>query len=299
VSRSETFDPAWLALREPVDHRSRAAELLPPLRQWWSARGASVVLDLGAGTGSNVRYLAPMLTGAQRWTLVDHDADLLARVEAPPGEVDVRTVQGDLAREGLAEVPRADLVTASALLDLVSRAWLERLVDACAAAGCGALFALTYDGRIEWSGGGADCLDASVREAVHEHQRMDKGLGPALGPAAARVAAELFRARGYRTVLASSPWVLGPSDDALADALVQGWAGAAAEQRPAEERRVRAWAERRRADIAHGRFALCVGHLDLLALHADTLTSEALTSEALTTEAGADDALSECGSERP
>ncbi|MEX2047657.1 MAG: class I SAM-dependent methyltransferase [Chloroflexota bacterium] len=279
MSEPETFDPDWLALREPADHRSRADDLLPPLRAWWAARGASTVLDLGSGSGSNLRYLAPVLGRPQRWTLVDHDAGLLAHVSEPGGDVRVHTVRGDLAREGLAAVPGAHLVTASALLDLVPRAWLAELVDACAAARCGALFALTYDGRIEWSVGGTgadttpaaraeDPLDALVRDAVNAHQLRDKGLGPALGPAAAHAAGELLRRRGYRTWLSSSPWVLGPSESALADALVTGWAGAAAEQRPADATHVRAWAEHRRETVARGEFALLVGHLDLLALPA-------------------------------
>jgi trans-aconitate methyltransferase len=162
---SEKFDAAWLELREGVDQRSRAAELLPHLRRWWAERACSEVLDLGCGTGSNLRYLAPELPGQQRWTLLDHDAALLARIEAPRSDVVVRPLQGDLAEEGLAEVGGAHLVTAAALLDLVSRPWLGALVDACADTGRGALFALTYDGTVEWSGD-ADPFDALVRDAV-------------------------------------------------------------------------------------------------------------------------------------
>jgi len=273
---SETFDPTWLALRERADHRSRAAELFTPLRAWWAAREGSRVLDLGAGTGSNLRYLAPELPGAQRWTLVDHDASLLALAEPPRADVRVRVVRGDVAREGLAEVARAHLVSASALLDLMSEAWLEALADACAAAECGALFALSYDGGIEWGAPpGArsearatdtDPLDALVRDAVNEHQLRDKGAGPALGPAAGPVAERLFRARGYRTWVTPSPWKLTRADRGLADALVVGWAAAAAEQRPDETSAIEAWCARRRGSVASGAFELRVGHLDVLAL---------------------------------
>lgn len=266
---SEKFDAAWLEMREGIDHRSRAAGTLPPLRSWWQARGATAVLDLGCGTGSNLRYLAPHLSGRQDWTLLDHDADLLARIRAPHRDLAIRPVRGDLVVEGLSEVHRAHLVTASALLDLVSDSWLRALVDACANAGCAGLFALTYDGIIEWSGG-HEPLDAVVRDAVNDHQRRDKGLGSALGPTAAVQAEEFFRERGYRTWLLSSPWRLGPTDAALAHALVTGWAAAAAEQRPDTADALRGWAERREAVVARGDFGLVVGHLDLLALPADS-----------------------------
>jgi SAM-dependent methyltransferase len=261
---TETFEPDWLALREEADHRARAPELLLPLRRWWTERGASAVLDLGSGTGSNLRYLAHELDRPQRWTLVDHDADLLARAAAPSDEISVRTVRGDLAEAGLAEAREAHLVSASALLDLVSEAWLQRLADVCAAASCAALFALTYDGGVDWDA--RDPADVLVYHAVNEHQRRDKGLGPALGPEGADAAETFFRGRGYRTWLAASPWTLGPADAALVLALIDGWAAAAAEQRPDLANTVHGWAERRRSTVAGGDFALVVTHQDLLAL---------------------------------
>lgn len=265
---TEKFEASWLELREPVDHRSRAADLLPTLLAWWGSRGASAVLDLGSGTGSNLRYLAPKLPAHQRWTLLDHDAELLAHIESPGPAVRVKTVRGDLADAGLAEVPRAHLVTASALLDLVSEAWLTTLVDSAVGAGCGAYFALTYDGTMEWTGT-RDPLDAIVRDAVNAHQRRDKGVGAALGPVAARAAEALFRRRGYRTWLSPSPWRLGPEESALARALVVGWASAAAEQRPDQTDEVQAWEGHRLHAVTTGDFALVVGHQDLLALPRD------------------------------
>ena len=130
----DAFSPSWLALREAVDHRSRAPSLTSRLRREWQTRQWTRIVDLGAGTGSNLRYLAPRLSEPQAWTLVDHDAELLERLEAPRGVGSVTTVLGDLDAQGLAAVGEADLVTGSALLDLVTEDWLRRLVDACAAA---------------------------------------------------------------------------------------------------------------------------------------------------------------------
>ena len=279
---SATFDPAWLALREPVDHRSRAAAALSLLASAWQAGGWSRIVDLGSGTGSNMRYLTPRLPGIRHWTLVDHDAGLLERAAAPEG-VEVTRVVGDLAGRGLEAIreSRAHLVTASALLDLVSKDWLGALAAACRDAGSAALFALSYDGGIQWQVAqdeprpDDDPDDGIIRRSVNAHQRRDKGLGGALGPLAGLTAEMTFRAAGYRVWLLPSPWRLGPADAELARALVRGWETAAVEQlraaaddEAAVARRVRAWAERRCATISSGGFGLMVGHLDLLALRA-------------------------------
>lgn len=272
----ETFDADWLALREPADRRARDGTLIERLCAAWRRHGWTRVVDLGSGTGANLRYLAPRLPPGQRWTLVEHDprhVERLRRLEAPP-EVDaVATVSRDLAADGLAAVDDADLVTASALLDLVSESWLAALVNRCVATACGAYFALTYDGGVRWMSESTagwrvddDPDDGFVSSVFNRHQRIDKGFGPALGPAAAVSAARRLREGGYRTWLASSAWRLDAGDRRLADQLVEGWAQAAADLRPEHAARVEAWALRRRGALARGSFRVTVGHRDLLAL---------------------------------
>ena len=87
---SSGFSAAWLALREPHDAAARAAELVGLLRTRSSddaqrrrrrARCRATIVDLGAGSGANLRWLAPRLGGEQAWLLVDHDAALLAAAE--------------------------------------------------------------------------------------------------------------------------------------------------------------------------------------------------------------------------
>ena len=274
----ETFDADWLALREPIDHRSRAVRLVEPLVAAWTRGRWSRVLDLGSGTGSNLRYLAPRLPPGQDWTLVDHDPvhlHALSRLEVPAGTGRLAVVAGDLAVAGLHAVGAAHLVTASALLDLVSSHWVARLVTACRGAGCGALFALSYDGGMRWFDAEApgrsddDPDDLFVRTAVNSHQTGNKGLGPALGPAAAQSAEYAFARAGYRCRRQPSVWQLTVADAVLVHRLIDGWASAAAEMQPAAVDRIAAWAARRRATVDRGGFRLAVGHDDLLALPPD------------------------------
>jgi hypothetical protein len=256
------FTTDWLALREPADAAARAGA---HVEAFVSSAGASLqVVDLGAGTGANLRYLAPRLGGPQEWLAVDADPTLLGALAARPAPAGtrVRTLRLDLAHD-LEALPlgRHDLVTAAALLDLVSATWLARLAARCAAAQAGVLFALTYDGRIEWSP--AEDGDARTRALVNLHQRTDKGFGPALGPTAATEAERTFAGLGYRMRSARSDWILGTESRALQAALVDGWVAAALEIAPGEASVLEDWRRRRNLHLVNGASRLRVGHLDL------------------------------------
>jgi hypothetical protein len=216
-----------------------------------------------------VRYLLPRVPHIKHFTLVDHDPALLAQAwrllqpiaHAAGRSFDVR--QGDLTALDTVSFDDCALVTASALLDLVSEDWLRALARRCRGAGTDVLFALTYDGRIECAP--VDVDDARVRGLVNQHQHGEKGFGPALGPDATRVAEACFRAEGYDVDVATSDWVLTPDMAALQRALIEGWAGAARELAPADAAIIDGWRARRLAHIDAERSHLRVGHYDLAA----------------------------------
>jgi hypothetical protein len=155
------------------------------------------------------------------------------------------------------------LVTASALLDLVSEEWLGGLAARCRDHASAALFALNYDGRIRCSP--VDDEDERVRALVNRHQRTDKGFGGALGPAATETAERLFLGAGYRVRVEPSDWLLSPDERSLQRALVDGWAQAAAEMAPDQSETIERWRTRRLGHVEHGRSRLQVGHQDLAA----------------------------------
>ncbi|MFD9093433.1 class I SAM-dependent methyltransferase [Streptomyces collinus] len=265
------YAPEWLQLREPADAAARAADLLDPLRDRLAAlpdrEGGLVVHDLGCGTGSMGRWLAPRLDGAQHWVLHDRDPYLLhfAAVASPRSAADgsrvsVETRRGDVARLTPDALAGASLVTASALLDVLTDEEIDALAAACAGAGCPALLTLSVAGRVEL--GPADPLDAELTEAFNAHQRRT-GL---LGPDAVTVACEAFAERGMTVRLHPSPWRLGPEHAALTAQWLRGWVGAAVEQRPELRERAERYLGERLAACEAGELEVVVQHSDLLAL---------------------------------
>jgi SAM-dependent methyltransferase len=299
----QRFSAEWLRQREPFDAiaRDAAVSRLKLRERLASARAGSTaplrVIDLACGTGGNLRWLAPRLGGHQQWLVVDHDAALLRRWPAclavdgqaplarrrrsshretlttplrwhgPGFDAAIVRRRLDLAQD-LERLPwqAAQLVTASALLDLVSSAWLERLVAAAVSARVALSMALNVDGRHVWAPRDAD--DGEVAALFAAHQRRDKGFeGPALGADAGPALERALHAAGYRVHVARSDWQLDGRDGrarALLDALIDGIAAAAQEQQPQAAALVQAWRQRRLALAPNG--TLRVGHVDLLAL---------------------------------
>jgi Methyltransferase domain len=236
---SAVVSPEWLLLREPADAAARSAELAERLAR--QLNGPLVIHDLGGGSGAMGRWLAPRLPGPQHWVVHDRDPDLLelALADPPPGAtVEVR--QCDIAR--LTARDAVDLVTASALLDLLTADELDRMLAAYA--GLPMLLALTVTGHVSLDP--ADPLDARIEAAFNDHQRRDGRLGPDA----------VDRLDG---LVRPSPWRLAPGD--LMVEWLHGWVAAACEQDP--ELDAGAYLERR---LAQEELTVTVDHADVLVL---------------------------------
>jgi SAM-dependent methyltransferase len=265
------FSADWLALREPFDCRARSPAVLDAVASFFERQHAVRVIDLACGTGSTLRALSPRLPPRQNWTLVDNDPNLLARAASTPTSqnVTVTVVARDLSNDLEPAFGAAvDLVATSALLDLVSEAWLHRVMSAVSARAIPFYAALSYDGRVAFTP--PDPLDAAVVGAVNLHQRTDKGFGAALGPTAADLALTRLAALGYAVVQGSSDWQMGPEDRDMQTALVDGWACAARDIGTLSDQDIAGWLARRRAAIAAGRSSLLVGHVDFFAVPSAT-----------------------------
>lgn len=261
---------AWLGLREAADAAARATEFVEPVRRHLAGTPLTVVHDLGTGTGSMGRWLAPQLPGPQHWVMYDRDADLLEHAQAEMTDtaadgapVTVETRRRDITRLTADDLAGACLVTASALLDMLTAEEIERIVAVCAAAGCPTLLTISVIGRVTLTP--PDPLDAEITEAFNAHQRRTVGGRKLLGPDAVDATVEAFGRRGVDVLVRPSHWRLGADRADLTAEWFDGWLGAACEQRPELTGRTTAYGHRRLADAAAGRLGAMVQHNDLLA----------------------------------
>ncbi len=279
----------WLALREAADWSARSERLVQSVCDALAPADCVMALDLCTGTGSNLRYLIDRIPGPQRWLAVDRDPALLDEVPARLStwakakgcvvttEGRISHVRGDrvdsqvetrelnLDRPDAAIFEGRNLVTASALLDLVSESWLRKLAARCRTAGAAALFSITYNGHSSCDPGEPE--DDLVRELMNLHQRTDKGLGgPAAGPDGWVAAEHAFAEAGYRVERATSDWLIEPRDRDFQRQLIEGWAHAASEIEPRHASTIADWLRRRLVHVDAGRSRIVVGHMDMAAL---------------------------------
>lgn len=267
------FSVAWLDLREDADKRARDKALLQQALHWVGCGDTptpteAIVVDLGAGTGSTLRALSAPGSQQLVWRLVDHDGALLDTALRRHGKhYRIEDYQADLGV--IAELPLggARLVTASALFDLVSAAFVDALIVRLVALrktwATGLYAALSYDGTTTWTP--AHPLDAAVLHAFNLDQRKDKGFGPALGPGAGAYLQQALQRAGFHVRTAPSPWQLGAADSAMVAELINGITHAvAAEDYGLDRTALAQWQQFRLAHLQDG--TCTVGHLDVLAL---------------------------------
>ncbi len=283
------FDTDWLRLRFPFDEAARNREVEAACLRWLGNRSPLTILDLGAGLGANCVHLGPRIRGDQRWLLLDHDERVPAagfewmaeRLSAAGYEgawdgrqgwwadaghrLEVAYVTAPLDRlmetVSLSEV---DLVTANALLDLLSWKQCEALAGMLADFRLPLLATINYASMSFEPMGTADLPITGLYE---QHMTREQAGGARLGKQAVSLLEELLEQRGYRTLRKPANWVVGPDQPEMQGALLAFMERALAEMElmPGMVAQWEAWLELRRAEMARGALTIRVRHFDLWA----------------------------------
>ena len=274
------FDPAWLDLREPADHRSRNEELARVLARHLGRRASITVLDLGCGTGSNLRATAPLLGAEQHWTLVDHDQALLEAAVArlcalghgaerngsrlllskDGKRITVRFRRADLARD-LEQVARAGRRSLHRLGAVRSR--LRRLHRHPRGGDRAAQGVLLHGAHLQrpaaldaQARGRRSALAVGIPRAPGARQGLRRRRR---GRSRRRCSRAAFDEAGYTVSEGDSGWRLEAGDEALIASLGGGFAAAVRETELVPR-------PRRRSGSRSSRTGALVGHTDTLAI---------------------------------
>jgi hypothetical protein len=262
-----SFSSDWLALREPYDRAARNMAVLDAVVAAFRGQASISVVDLACGTGSTLRAIGDRLPVRQNWRLVDNDLGLLASAATlgRPPNVTVAARAVDLVRDlELALDGPIDLISTSALLDLVSEDWLERLIIEAAVRRLPLYAALSYDGRVSFDPPVA--FDDEILAAVNRHQHGNKGFGPALGPDVVEAAEHICKQVGCSFQQGPSDWTFAAPDQAMQREVLRGFAIAAGELHDVPERRIADWLAQRLDLVESGASSMRVGHVDFFAM---------------------------------
>jgi len=263
-----SFSIAWLNLREDADFAARDKTLATDVLNWLGQATDPVspdriIIDLGAGTGSTLRALTKLGATNIVWRLVDLDGKLLDEALRRHGKnFLIEDYQADLNVIGELPLTGAHILSASALMDLVSADFIDGLIERISPRKTAVYAALNYDGTTSWTP--AHPLDEKVLAAFNQDQRRDKGFGPALGPECTSYLQKALENKGYRVSIKPSPWQLTAKDQTMQNELIQGIAAAVNADKNVTESEIDDWKNFRLANTSEG--TCTIGHWDLLAL---------------------------------
>jgi hypothetical protein len=240
------------------------------------------LLDLGAGTGSLFRWLAPIIGRSQAWVFADADTTLLGRalddtadwaeamgwtVSSPGRALLIHTDMGtwrietrkvDLARA--LDVSMVDAVTCTALFDLVSQEWVDHLV---AQLRTPLLACLSVDGRAQFTP--PHPLDGVITGAFRRDQTRDKGFGRALGPSAPAVLVDALTSRHFDVHGAVSDWQIPPDAPEMLGELIASHGEVARHWLKPRQTAIDDWEDLRLSQAQRRRLRIRIGHRDILA----------------------------------
>ena len=216
------------------------------------------------------RWLAPLLPGPQHWVAARPGPRpaAVAAADLPGPAADgarstVETRRSDITRLDPDDLAGATLITASALLDLLTGDELARLVDVCAGAGCPALLTLSVVGRVELAPA-RPARRAEWRPPSTPTSAARRRGGRLLGPDAVAAAVDGVPPAGGRGARPAQPLAARRRPGRPGGGVARGWVGAACEQEAELAAEADAYARPAAGEARAGQLAVTVDHADLL-----------------------------------
>jgi hypothetical protein len=177
--------------------------------------------------------------------------------------VAIDTRVGELGELRAADLEGASLVTASALLDVLTASEAHAIVEACVGVGAPTLLSLSVTGEVElrpW-----DARDKLFETAFNAHQRRQVHDRRLLGRYGAPIVRGLFELAGWKVRTARTSWRIAHTEPRLLAEWFDGWTDAAEEQSPTLREAAAGYRGLRTSQLDRGELSAVVYHLDLLA----------------------------------
>jgi len=286
------FATDWLEERNRFDEAARNPQVEHAFLQAAQQYDPVNIIDLGAGSGATFLYLAPKIPGSQRWTLVELNPSLLKHarqriklwshakgmqttlentdqivLQREKQEISVQFTKGSLLQlEQLLPLEYYQLVTASAVNDLLSRDMLEQLLQTLHRYKLGCYTMLNYQGMHFFPEEGQDtAMIAAYEKHMQRQQDFGKALGPDCADAFRQIGQQLY---GKSPVEGQSDWIIRPSDRLMHRYLLSFMEKSIPEVAPKLD--LQGWLDRKQELLQQEQLRLTVAHLDqFLPYHAD------------------------------
>ena len=282
------FSKAWLTEREFFDNQSRSNLLIKEVKK--DSRSINKIIDLGCGTGAFLRWCISQNLSFSEAMLIDFDRRLINSI----GMLFRRffknknyTIKKVNAREylvtnlsslgkskilflkkniinSLDKIDRYDLVSLSALSDLLSKNIIRRLLSKNNRNKY-IYFSLCFNGKIRWSP--ANEFDNYVINKFNKHQIQDKGFGIALGENNIRYIESIANKNSYIYTKKDSSWKIDSFNikgKSFQEKYLKIILTALKNDDITDKDILKLWFSKRMQSIKHIKSKLIVGHNDIL-----------------------------------
>ena len=282
------YSSNWLEQRYVMDAKSRDESITNLFIENLPSNKILQLLDLGAGLGSNVKYMHPKISSNQNWYCVEIDPKLIQYglnhlskyfenlgykvildeqnlVAIKDNRISVNYVNHSFFDIQASQYLAFDGILGNALLDVFTPKQLTGLFKQLQTSIAPKLFSIVYE-FMDW--GDDDPLNDFFISIYHEHMQRSQKTGNALGPDTIKYITANIPFGPGQVILGESTWELDSSDSNILNHLLAFYQKSIPEIRTQEEDLIKfeTWVNNKRDLINKHKLNAVVQHSDLLCL---------------------------------